>query len=46
MKQNIFNEQGGKVGLKYYGDIKAFIKCSSAMQNVYKTIDKYNPGKY
>ena len=31
--------------MKYYGDVKAFIECSSAMQDVYKTIDKYNPGK-
>ena len=34
-----------KVGLKHYDDVKAFIKYSNDMQEVYKNIDAYNPGK-
>ena len=32
-------------GLKHYNDSKAFIDCSSLMQDVYKIIDEYNQGK-
>ena len=34
-----------KVGLKHCDDAKAFIECSNDMQDVYKNIEKYNPGK-
>ena len=34
-----------KVGLKHYDDVKAFIKYSNDMQEVYKNIEAYNPGK-
>ena len=32
-------------GLKHFNDPKAFIEYSNDMQNVYKNIDEYNPGK-
>ena len=32
-------------GLKYLNDSKAFIECSSDMNDVYKNIEKYNPNK-
>ena len=34
-----------KVGLKHYNDLKAFIEYSNDMKDVYKNIEKYNPGK-
>ena len=34
-----------KVGLKHYDDLKAFIKHSNEMQDVYKNIEEYNLGK-
>ena len=34
-----------KVGLNYYDDPKAFMDYSINIQDVYKNIDKYNPGK-
>ena len=33
------------IGLKHFNDPKAFIKYSNDMQDVYKNIDEYNPGK-
>ena len=33
------------IGLKHFNDPKAFIEYSNDMQNVYKNIDEYNPGK-
>ena len=34
-----------KVGLKHYDDLKAFIEYSNDIQDVYKNIEEYNPGK-
>ena len=34
-----------KVGLDHFDDHKAFIEYSNDMQNVYKNIEDYNPGK-
>ena len=34
-----------KVGLDHFVDPKAFIEYSNDMQNVYKNIEDYNPGK-
>ena len=34
-----------KVGLEHFNDLKAFIDYSNDMQNVYKNIEDYNPGK-
>ena len=34
-----------KVGLDHFNAPKAFIEYSSDMQNVYKNIKEYNPGK-
>ena len=33
------------IGLKHFNDPKAFIEYSNDMQDVYKNIDEYNPGK-
>ena len=33
------------VGLKHYNDPKAFIEYSNDMQDVYKSIEEYNPKK-
>ena len=33
------------IGLKHFNDPKAFIEYSNDMQNVYKNIGEYNPGK-
>ena len=33
-----------KVGLNHYDDPKAFMEYSNDMQDVYKNIEKYNPG--
>ena len=34
-----------KVGLNHFDDHKAFIEYSNDMQDVYKNIEDYNPGK-
>ena len=34
-----------KVGLNHYDDPKAFMEYSNDMQDVYKNIEDYNPGK-
>ena len=34
-----------KVGLDYFNDPKAFLDYSNNMQDVYKNIEEYNPGK-
>ena len=36
---------GEKVGLDYFNDPKTFMDYSNNMQNVYKNIEEYNPGK-
>ena len=33
------------IGLKQFNDPKAFIEYSNDMQDVYKNINEYNPGK-
>ena len=33
------------IGLKHFNDPKGFIEYSNDMQDVYKNIDEYNPGK-
>ena len=33
------------IGLKHFNDPKEFIEYSNDMQDVYKNIDEYNPGK-
>ena len=33
------------IGLKHFNDLKAFIEYSNDMQDIYKNIDEYNPGK-
>ena len=35
----------GKTGLNHYDDPKAFMEYSNDMQDVYKNIEEYNPGK-
>ena len=37
--------KGEKVGLDYFNDPKAFMDYSNNMQDVYKNIEEYNPGK-
>ena len=34
-----------KVGLNHFNDLKAFMEYSNDMQDVYKNIENYNPGK-
>ena len=34
-----------KVGLDHFNDLKAFMEYSNDMQDVYKNIEDYNPGK-
>ena len=34
-----------KVGLDHFNEPKAFIECSNDMQDVYNSLDEYNPGK-
>ena len=34
-----------KVGLNHFNDSKAFIEYSNDMQDIYKNIENYNPGK-
>ena len=33
------------IGLKHFNDTKTFIEYSNDIQDVYKNIDEYNPGK-
>ena len=42
--QHLINKRE-KVGIDYFNDPKAFIEYSNDMQDVYKNIEKYNPGK-
>ena len=42
--QFLINKKEG-IGLKQFNDPKAFIEYSNDMQDVYKNIDEYNPGK-
>ena len=34
-----------KVGLDHFKDLRAFIEYSNDIQDVYKNIEDYNPGK-
>ena len=47
MNQNyqFFIIKSEKVGLKHYNVLKAFTDYSNHIQDVYKSIDEYNPGK-
>ena len=40
-----YQYQREKVGLNHYDDPKAFIEYSNDMQDVYRNIEEYNPGK-
>ena len=42
--QSLINKRG-KVGLDHFKDPKAFMEYSNDMQDVYKNIEDYNPGK-
>ena len=42
--QFVTNKREG-TGLKHLNDPKGFIEYSNDIQNVYKNIDEYNPGK-
>ena len=42
--QILFNKRES-IELKHFKDPKAFIEYSNDMQDVYKNIDEYNPGK-
>ena len=42
--QYLFNKRE-KVGLDHFKDAKAFIEYSNNMQDAYKNIEDYNPGK-
>ena len=44
-KYQVLIDKRENVGLKYFNDPKAFIEYSNDMQDVYKNIDEYNPGK-
>ena len=44
-KYQYFINKREKVGLDHFKDPKAFMKYSNDMQNVYKNIEDYNPGK-
>ena len=44
-KYQFLINQRKKVSLKYCDDIEAFIEYSNDMQDVYKNIEEYNPGK-
>ena len=42
--QHLINKRK-KVGIDNFNDPKAFIEYSNDMQDVYKKIEEYNPGK-
>ena len=44
-KQQFLINKLEKVGLDHFNDSKAFIEYSNDMQDVYKNIEEYNPGK-
>ena len=44
-KYQISIDKRESIGLKHFNDPEAFIKYSNDMQDVYKNIDEYNPGK-
>ena len=44
-KYQILINKRGSIGVKDFNDPKAFIEYSNDMQDVYKNINKYNPGK-
>ena len=43
--QFLINKRESMLCLKHFNDPKAFIEYSSGMQDAYKNIDEYNPGK-
>ena len=44
-KYQFLNNKRESIGLKHFNGPKAFIEYSNDMQDVYKNIDEYNPGK-
>ena len=44
-KYQFFINKRESIGLKHFNDPKAFVEYSNDMQDVYKNIDEYNPGK-
>ena len=44
-KYQILINKRESIRLKHFNDPKAFIECSNYMQDVYKSIDEYNPSK-
>ena len=44
-KYQILMDKREIVGLKHFNDQKAFIECLNDIQDVYKNIDEYKPGK-
>ena len=44
-KYQILIDKRESVGLKHFIDLKAFTEYSNDMQDVYRNIDEYNPGK-
>ena len=44
-KYQYFINKLEKVGLDHFKDPKAFMECSNDMEDVYKNIENYNPGK-
>ena len=44
-KYQILIDKRESVGLKHFNDLKAFTEYSNDMQDVYRNIDEYNPGK-
>ena len=44
-KYQISIDKRESIGLKHFNDPEAFIKYSNVMEDVYKNIDEYNPGK-
>ena len=44
-KYQVLIDKRESVGLKHFNDSKAFTEYSNDMQDVYKNIDEYNPGR-
>ena len=44
-KYQVLIDKRESVGLKHFNDPKAFIEYSNDMQDVYKNIDEYSPGR-
>ena len=44
-KYQILINERGSIGVKHFNDPKAFMEYSNDIQDVYKNINEYNPGK-